>query len=638
MAEKKTIELEVKSNLGDAEKSLGSLKSQLRQAQAEVGALSDKFGATSKEAVAAAKNAAILADKIGDAKSLTDAFNPDAKFRALSGALTGVAGGFSVVTGALGAVGAESKDVEQAILKVQSAMAIASGAQAIGESVDQFRQLGAVVRQYTIVQKIVTAGQWLWNAAMAANPIGLLVVAIAALIAGGVALVNYFKSSSEASAKNTASIKANKTALESQSKAADSASKSLQTNTEYQLAMAKASGASTDAIRKLELKLIDEKIAFANSSREIAKNTYHKNLNALASLKASDADEEQIKSQEEITQKSLEEFGKQTKNLNDANAEKGNIIRKQNVEIRQEQTNHNKEISDKNNTAADKAKEDAIAKAKELEEERQALIVRQGEKAREEYEASEKLIKDARKANEDALKTENQIKVEKENADFEAKKLDLLNKGLSIEEIEKEHKRKLSQLDTEYFASEADKGIKSTADAKANAEAKKKIAELEKKDKLDAVDATASSLSAISELLGKETAAGKAAAVAAATINTFSSAQKAYDSTVGIPFVGPVLAPINAGIAIAAGIKNVKSILAVKTPGGGGGSAPSMSGGGATAAAAPAFNVVGASSTNQLAQTIGNQQQQPIKTYVVAGDISTAQSLERNIISSASIG
>ena len=295
----------------------------------------------------------------------------------------------------------------------------------------------------------------------------------------------------------------------------------------------------------------------------------------------------------------------------------------------------------------EKAKQERIRKAEEekkrleeIEKERQAFISSQGERARDEYEAAEKLIADARKANEDALKTENQIKVEKENADFEAKKLNLLNKGLSIEEIEKEHKRNLAQLDTEYYASEADKGIKSTADAKENADAKKKIAELEKKDKLDAVDATASSLSAISELLGKETAAGKAAAVASATINTFSSAQKAYDATVGIPYVGPILAPINAGIAIAAGIKNVKSILAVKTPGGGGGSAPSISGGGgaAPAPAAPSFNVVGASSTNQLAQTIGNQQQQPIKAFVVANDVTTQQSLDRNIVSSASIG
>jgi hypothetical protein len=81
-----------------------------------------------------------------------------------------------------------------------------------------------------------------------------------------------------------------------------------------------------------------------------------------------------------------------------------------------------------------------------------------------------------------------------------------------------------------------------------------------------------------------------------------------------------------------------KFAVYVKTPGGGGGSAPSMSAGGASAPAAPSFNVVGASSTNQLAQTIGNQQQQPIKAYVVANDVTTQQSLDRNIISSASIG
>jgi hypothetical protein len=47
---------------------------------------------------------------------------------------------------------------------------------------------------------------------------------------------------------------------------------------------------------------------------------------------------------------------------------------------------------------------------------------------------------------------------------------------------------------------------------------------------------------------------------------------------------------------------------------------------------------VGASSTNQLAQTIAGQQQQPIKTYVVANDVTTAQGLERSIVQSATIG
>ena len=85
---------------------------------------------------------------------------------------------------------------------------------------------------------------------------------------------------------------------------------------------------------------------------------------------------------------------------------------------------------------------------------------------------------------------------------------------------------------------------------------------------------------------------------------------------------------------LAAGLGAASSIT-----GGGGGSAPSGGGGGGGATpTAPAFNVVGASATNQIAQTIANQQQQPIKTYVLANDVTTAQGLERNIIQSASIG
>ena len=53
---------------------------------------------------------------------------------------------------------------------------------------------------------------------------------------------------------------------------------------------------------------------------------------------------------------------------------------------------------------------------------------------------------------------------------------------------------------------------------------------------------------------------------------------------------------------------------------------------------APAFNVVGASETNQLADAIGGQTQQPVKAFVVSSDVSTAQELDRNIIEGASIG
>ena len=198
MAEKRTIELEVNSNLGN-------LKQQLKAAQVEVQTLSEKFGATSAEAIQAAKAAAILKDKIGDAKALTDAFNPDAKFKALSGSLTGVAGGFSVVTGAMGAFGTQSEEVEQALLKVQSAMALSSGLQSLGEARDSFKQLGGVVKdtfstlssESSLAGKATSALGPVWKAVglsgktalngiragIAATGIGLLVVALGAVVA-----------------------------------------------------------------------------------------------------------------------------------------------------------------------------------------------------------------------------------------------------------------------------------------------------------------------------------------------------------------------------------------------------------------------------------------------------------------------
>ena len=150
--EKNSIDLKV-----DA-KSTESLRTQMRKAQQEVAELSARFGATSKAAVEAAKRAAELRDRIGDAKALTDAFNPDAKFKALSGSLQGVVGGFTAVQGAIGAFGVKSEEVEQALLKVNSAMALSQGLQSVGDSVDSFKNLGTVI-------KSTTAFQFLYNAA-----------------------------------------------------------------------------------------------------------------------------------------------------------------------------------------------------------------------------------------------------------------------------------------------------------------------------------------------------------------------------------------------------------------------------------------------------------------------------------------
>ena len=67
--------------------------------------------------------------------------------------------------------------------------------------------------------------------------------------------------------------------------------------------------------------------------------------------------------------------------------------------------------------------------------------------------------------------------------------------------------------------------------------------------------------------------------------------------------------------------------------GGGGGSTPAP----ATPSLPPAFNVVGASDTNQLADAIGGQSQEPTRAYVVANDVTSAQSMQRAIVDGASI-
>jgi len=171
------IGVKVQVDASDVGKSVGSLKQQLREAQSEVAALSDKFGATSKEAINAAKKAAELKDRIGDAKALTDAFNPDAKFKALTASLSGVAGGFAALQGAVGLFGNKADAVEKTLLKVQSAMALSQGLQAVGESIDSFKQLGAVVKSG------VSNAFGTLKSAIISTGIGALVVGVGLLIA-----------------------------------------------------------------------------------------------------------------------------------------------------------------------------------------------------------------------------------------------------------------------------------------------------------------------------------------------------------------------------------------------------------------------------------------------------------------------
>lgn len=157
-----------------------------------------------------------------------------------------------------------------------------------------------------------------------------------------------------------------------------------------------------------------------------------------------------------------------------------------------------------------------------------------------------------------------------------------------------------------------------------------------KKQKLAAVGST---FGQIADILGKNSSAGKSAAIAAATINTYQGVSEVWgnESTLPAPF-DTIQKVVASATVLASGLKTVKQIKGVPKPQGvkggnsSGGGAPS---GGGTAA--PAFNIVGGSSQNQLADTIAEASNKPSRSYVVSSDVTTSQELERKTVTDASI-
>lgn len=86
------------------------------------------------------------------------------------------------------------------------------------------------------------------------------------------------------------------------------------------------------------------------------------------------------------------------------------------------------------------------------------------------------------------------------------------------------------------------------------------------KARIDALVAVGQSFMALSKILGENTKEGKALAIASTIISTLTSAQNIYETTSKIPFVGSILAPINAGIALLQGYQRVREIRAVEVP------------------------------------------------------------------------
>jgi len=124
---------------------------------------------------------------------------------------------------------------------------------------------------------------------------------------------------------------------------------------------------------------------------------------------------------------------------------------------------------------------------------------------------------------------------------------------------------------------------------------------------------------------------------------TLKASEAAVDVAKGASGTAKVGFPQNIPLLAAFAIQAAGIIMAIKSAvSAAKGSASQMGGGGAGGAAStpapPSFNIVGAAPENQLAQAIGEQEEKPIKAFVVSNEVTNAQALERNIVEGASIG
>jgi hypothetical protein len=279
---------------------------------------------------------------------------------------------------------------------------------------------------------------------------------------------------------------------------------------------------------------------------------------------------------------------------------------------------------------ADIRTETRLAGIKDENERAAAEIILNYEKERTLIDENEKLTSEQKIALKQALKEQEDLALKTLDDKIKEQKI-----ADDIAELDKEIAKADASFQIQYdllnkkdalLKEQFDKGLIKEKEyndgVKANADARIEIGNKETEARLENASKVANLLGNLSNLFGKNTAAGKAFAVAQATIDTYLGATKAYQSMVGIPVVGPALAVVAAGAAIAGGIKNVKEILKVKTPSGGGNvSAPSVSS--TPPQVAPQLPTIGNSPITSIEKIVDNQK--PLKAYVVESEVTGTQ-------------
>lgn len=656
MAEKEVaIKLKLEG-AAEAGKSLSELKKEFKEQQKEL----EKLAVGSKEYLDQLKKLGEIRDDIGDLSSQINTLGSNAnKLQAVGKVANGIAGGFSAATGAAALFGSQSQEVEQALLKVQSALAIQQGISAVLELGDSFKELKLVVKDIgnvikgnpifflaSVVIGIVTAFVGLEDIMagikIAFNAIGEAAVAVFDGIVEGVkfaidlytqyldlltfglfdineAYRGYIDNIEEANEAERRRIEALKEE-EKQIK------ENIDALVDQISAVRKAEQAVADRQKAVE-KAYDIEIRLANAA---GKNTEELEKKKLEDVKKSIEERIKLKIQEfELEQKLVEE---QIKLSNNLSAQGNDLV-----------AAGNKQFAKDLEKRANDTKAFIQGLQDELLETETQLEVNRLEKQKEAYDKWKELEEQRTKDLEAQAKLRQAI-IDEEAAFQRQKQKEANDEYLRLqkEKGEEEVVINFDVLDAQSQANEA-YAAKEIDTLLQNNEFEKQAAE----QRVALALSTIQALSAINELFGakneknakKAFEINKALQIATALIQTYQSATGAYASQIAIPTPdAPIRAAIAAGVAIASGLAQVAKISATKFE------SNSVSGGGS----APSVPSVGAPSTgsnNQINTTLldreaiesGQQQQEPIQVYVTESDISQTQRRVNGIVNRATV-
>lgn len=232
------------------------------------------------------KETAMLRDAVKDATDeITRMASDTSNLDAVLGLAAGASGGFAAFTGAMELFGAESEDVQEAQKKLQAAIAITTGVQAIQNAVQKQSaimlgisrlQMAAlskaqvynrlVTMQGTKATLAATIAQKAFNLIAAANPYVLLALALVTVV-GALVL---FASNTDKSAKNQQKLNEAQKVwldyLETEATEINRVSNERVAQLNRELNVAKARNASLSETRKIEDEILAERTKAHNKS------------------------------------------------------------------------------------------------------------------------------------------------------------------------------------------------------------------------------------------------------------------------------------------------------------------------------------------------------------------------------------